>query len=213
MRVVIADDHVLFRRGVARLLAQSDVEVVGEASNGRRAVQLARELEPDVVVMDLAMPLMDGLEATRAIVEESPGRRVLVLTTAADEDVVVDAILAGACGYQLKDAAAEDLVASVLAAGRGESTLAPRVAAHIVKRLRASAPRALAEERATEDLTGREVEILLLVAEGKENAEIAGELFISPKTVKNHVASILEKLTIDNRIQAAVFAVRAGIAR
>jgi DNA-binding NarL/FixJ family response regulator len=213
MRVVIADDHVLFRRGLARLLAQADVEVVGEASNGRRAVQLVDELDPDVVVMDLSMPLMDGIEATREILARSPGRQVLMLTAAAGEGVVLDALLAGACGYQLKDAAAHDLVASVFAAGRGESAISPRVAAHLVKRLRASAPEPLASEQTGERLTGREVEILRLVAEGKENAEIAGELFISPRTVKNHVASILGKLMIHNRIQAAVFAVRAGIAR
>jgi DNA-binding NarL/FixJ family response regulator len=213
MRIVIADDHVLFRRGLARLLGQHDMEVVGEASNGRRAVQLARDLAPDVVLMDLSMPLLDGVEATREILAENPGQRVLILTVSSEEGPVLDAVLAGACGYQLKDASAPELVASVLAAGRGESMISPRVASHLVNRLRAPAPPTAADEGTASDLTGREVEILRLVAEGKENAQIAGELFISPKTVKNHVASILDKLAIENRIQAAVFAVRAGIAR
>jgi DNA-binding NarL/FixJ family response regulator len=213
MRVVIADDHVLFRRGLARLLGQHDMEVVGEASNGRRAVQLARDLAPDVVVMDLSMPLLDGVEATREILADNPRQRVLILTVSSEEGPVLDAVLAGACGYQLKDASAPELVQSVLAAGRGESMISSRIAAHLVNRLRAPAPPPAADEGTASDLTGREVEILRLVAEGKENSQIAGELFISPKTVKNHVASILDKLAIENRIQAAVFAVRAGIAR
>jgi NarL family two-component system response regulator LiaR len=213
MRVVIADDHVLFRRGLARLLGQHGMEVVGEASNGRRAVQLTRELVPDVVVMDLSMPLMDGLEATREILAENPDQRVLIISASYEEAPALDAVLAGACGYQLKDASAPELVESVLAAGRGESMISPRVAAHLVNRLRATASPAPDEEPIARDLTQREVEILRLVAEGKENSQIAGELFISAKTVKNHVASILDKLAIENRIQAAVFAVRAGIAR
>ncbi|HEU4977765.1 MAG TPA: response regulator transcription factor [Solirubrobacteraceae bacterium] len=213
MRVLIADDHVLFRRGLGRLLEQHGIEVAGEASNGRQAVQLTRDLGPEVVIMDLSMPLMDGLEATRAILSEDPDQRILMLTIASEEGPVLDAILAGACGYQLKDASAQDLVASVRAAGMGESMISPRIAAHLVNRLRATAPDPRDDEQPTGDLTDREVEILRLVAEGKENSEIAGELFISPKTVKNHVASILDKLAIENRIQAAVFAVRAGITR
>lgn len=213
MRVLIADDHVLFRRGLGRLLQQHGIEVAGEASNGRQAVQLTRDLDPDVVVMDLSMPLMDGLEATRTILAEHPDRRILMLTISSEEAPVLDAVLAGACGYQLKDASAQDLVASVRAAARGESMISPRIAAHLVNRLRATAPDPRDDEQVTAELTDREVEILRLVAQGKENSEIAGELFISPKTVKNHVASILDKLAIENRIQAAVFAVRAGITR
>jgi DNA-binding NarL/FixJ family response regulator len=206
---------VLFRRGLKRVLEQHGMEIVGEASNGKAAVQLTLELRPDVVVMDFSMPIMDGVEATRAILASDPLSRVLMLTISADETPVLDAMLAGACGYQLKDASAADLVYGVRAAAMGQSTISPRIAAHLVKRLRETAPPvtdATQDEQAG-DLTTREVEILRLVAEGKENSQIAGELYISPKTVKNHVASILGKLSIENRVQAAVFAVRTGIAR
>jgi DNA-binding NarL/FixJ family response regulator len=214
VRLVIADDHVLFRRGLRRLLEQHGIETVGEASNGKTAVQLVRELRPDVVVMDFSMPIMNGVEATREILAENPKARVLMLTISADESPVLDAMLAGACGYQLKDASGGDLIQAVRAAAIGQSLISPRIAAHLVKRLRETAPPEpeVAEDDLT-DLTCREVEVLRLVAEGKENAQIAGELYISPKTVKNHVASILGKLDIENRVQAAVFAVRTGIAR
>jgi DNA-binding NarL/FixJ family response regulator len=215
VRVVIADDHVMFRRGLRRVLGQCGMQTVGEASNGRMAVQLVRELRPDVVVMDFSMPVMDGVEATREILEEDPSARVLMLTITADETPVVDAMLAGACGYQLKDAAAAELVHSVRAAAIGQSTISPRIAAHLVKRLRETNPvqRPVVAVDESGDLTTREVEILRLVAEGKENSQIAGELYISPKTVKNHVANILGKLAIENRVQAAVFAIRTGIVR
>jgi DNA-binding NarL/FixJ family response regulator len=214
VRVVIADDHVLFRRSLRRVLEQHGMQTVGEASNGKAAVQLVRELRPDVVVMDFSMPIMDGVEATRAILAEDPSARVLMLTISADESPVLDAMLAGACGYQLKDAPAGELVHGVRAAAIGQSLISPRIAAHLVKRLRETNPPELeGADEDTADLTTREVEILRLVAEGKENSQIAGELYISPKTVKNHVASILGKLAIENRVQAAVFAVRTGIAR
>jgi two-component system NarL family response regulator len=213
MRVVIADDHVLFRRGLRRLLEQHGMEVVGEASNGRQAVQLARELRPDVVVMDISMPLMDGVEAARAIRADDPAARILMLTISTDEAPVLDALLAGAAGYQLKDASPHDLLAAVRASSEGESLISPRIAGHLVRRLREGGSTRSAVVGTAPDLTEREVEILRLVAEGKENSVIAGELFISPKTVKNHVASILDKLAIENRIQAAVFAVRTGISR
>ena len=215
VRVVVADDHVLFRRGLTRVLEQHGIEVVGEASNGKVAVELARALHPDVVVMDYSMPVMTGVEATREILSEDPTARVLMLTITADEAPVLDAMLAGACGYQLKDAPATDLVRAVVAAAVGESLISPRIAAHLVKRLRDTAPPASSAtaQDDTGELTTREVEILRLVAEGKENSQIGEELYISPKTVKNHVANILDKLEIENRIQAAVFAVRAGIAR
>jgi DNA-binding NarL/FixJ family response regulator len=215
VRVIVADDHVLFRRGLARVLEQHGMEVVGEASNGKLAVELTEALRPDVTVMDFSMPVMDGVEATREILSENPSARVLMLTITADEAPVLDAMLAGACGYQLKDASAPELVRAVVAAAIGESLISPRIAAHLVKRLRDTAPAqsALAAVGDTGELTTREVEILCLVAEGKENSQIGEELYISPKTVKNHVANILDKLEIENRIQAAVFAVRTGIAR
>jgi len=190
------------------------MQIVGEAANGSAAVELKRDLQPDVVVMDFSMPVMNGMEATRTIVED-PTARVLMLTITADEESVVDAMLAGACGYQLKDASPVDLVYGVRAAASGHSMISPRIAAHLVKRLRETNP--VSEEprpaQDTSDLTIREVEILRLVAEGKENSQIAGELYISPKTVKNHVASILGKLSIENRVQAAVFAIRTGLVR
>jgi two-component system, NarL family, response regulator DegU len=215
VRVVVADDHGLFRRGLKRVLEQRGMVIVGEASNGKAAVQLTRELRPDVVVMDFSMPIMDGVEATRQILAEDPSARVLMLTITADETPVLDAMLAGACGYQLKDASAADLVYGVRAAAAGQAMISPRIAAHLVKRLRDTAPPKPVEapEEQAADLTTREVEILRLVAEGKENSQIAGELYISPKTVKNHVANILGKLSIENRVQAAVFAIRTGIVR
>lgn len=215
VRVVVADDHLLFRRGLTGVLEQHGMEVVAEASNGKVAVDQWRALRPDVVVMDFSMPAMNGVDATREILGEDPTARVLMLTITADEGPVLDAMLAGACGYQLKDAPAHELVRAVLAAAVGESLISPRIAAHLVKRLRDTAPTvsvAVSQQDNTE-LTTREVEILRLVAQGKENSQIGQELYISPKTVKNHVASILDKLEIDNRIQAAVFAVRTGIAR
>jgi len=209
-RVVLVDDHALFRRGLRRLLEQHGFEVVGEASNGKSAVSQWRALRPDVTVMDLSMPLMDGVEAARAILAEDPAARILMLTITTDEEPVLDALLAGACGYLLKDASAHDLVAGVTAAAMGHSMISPRVAGRLVQRLReAPAPAPAAADDG--DLTRREVEILRLIAHGKENSAIARELFISPKTVKNHVASILGKLEIDNRIQAAVVAVRRGL--
>jgi DNA-binding NarL/FixJ family response regulator len=205
----------MFRRGLRSVLEQHGMQTVGEASNGKAAVQLVRELRPDVVVMDFSMPVMDGVEATREIIEENPSARVLMLTITADETPVLDAMLAGACGYQLKDAAAAELVHSVRAAAMGQSMISPRIAAHLVRRLRETNPieRPAVADDESADLTSREVQILQLVAEGKENSQIAGELYISPKTVKNHVANILGKLAIENRVQAAVFAVRAGIVR
>jgi DNA-binding NarL/FixJ family response regulator len=206
---------VLFRRGLAGVLQQHGMEVVGEVSNGKLAVAQWRALRPDVVVMDYSMPVMDGVDATREILGEDPSARVLMLTITADEAPVLDAMLAGACGYQLKDASSTDLVRAVLAAALGESLISPRIAAHLVKRLRDTAPAVClaAASQDTGELTTREVEILRLVAQGKENSQIGEELYISPKTVKNHVANILDKLEIENRIQAAVFAVRTGIAR
>jgi DNA-binding NarL/FixJ family response regulator len=204
---------VLFRRGFSRLLEQHGMQIVGEAPNGKVAVQLARHLQPDVVVMDFSMPVMDGVEATREIIEHDPAARVFMLTINTDEAQVLDALLAGACGYELKDAAAANLVYGVTAAAAGQSLISPRIAAHLVKRLREVGAAKPADCAQAGDLTTREVEILKLVAQGKENSQIATELYISPKTVKNHVASILAKLSIENRIQAAVFAVRVGISR
>jgi DNA-binding NarL/FixJ family response regulator len=212
-RLLLVDDHALFRRGLRRLFEGHGFEIAGEASNGRAAVQLATELKPDIIIMDLSMPVMGGVEAIKRIVERDPDARVLVLTISAGEAEVLDALLVGACGYLLKDARAEDIVQGVRAAAAGDSMISPSIAGRLVARLReAWLPAATVATALDEaDLTGREVEILRLIAHGKENSVIAQELFISPKTVKNHVASILSKLEIENRIQAAVVAVRQGL--
>lgn len=209
-RVVLVEDHVLYRRGLRRLLEQHDIDVVGEASHGRAAVQLASELRPDVIVTDLSMPLMSGVEAIGRIVAADPEARIVVLTVTGEDDEVLDALLAGACGYLLKDASAGEVVAAVHAALAGDSMISPRIAGRLVTRLRETG-RSRAERELDVDLTTREVEVLKLIAHGKENSAIAQELYISPKTVKNHVASILEKLAIENRIQAAVAAVKSGL--
>jgi DNA-binding NarL/FixJ family response regulator len=172
-RVVLVDDHDLFRTGLRNLLEEQNVQVVGECDNGTDALRAVRELAPDVVVMDLNMPGISGVEATRQISMIAPLTRVLVLTISDQDSDVMDAILAGACGYLLKDASIAELIQS--------------------------------------ELSDREIQVLKLIANGKDNAMIAGELHISPKTVKNHISNILMKLQIDNRIQAAVYAVRSGI--
>jgi DNA-binding NarL/FixJ family response regulator len=212
-RVVLVDDHVLFRRGLSRLLEEHGIDVVGEGSHGRAAVQLAFEVRPDVIIMDLSMPIMSGVEAIRQIVDAGSDARILVLTITADGSDVLDALLSGACGYLLKDASAEDIVAGVHAAVAGESMISPRIAGRLVTRLRENADADTGQRQELDThLTSREMEVLILVAQGKENATIAQELYISPRTVKNHVASILDKLAIENRIQAAVVAVKSGLA-
>lgn len=211
IRAVLIDDHTLFRQGVRGFLLQDGIQVVGEASNGAAGVKLVEELRPDVVVMDLHMPVMGGIDATRAIIERDPGARVLILTIADDEDEVVEALTAGACGYVLKVAAPADVALSVRAACVGECQLSPLVATRLVEHLRSATPDAPAPLPAPSNLTSRELQILSLVAAGKENNEIAAALTISPSTAKNHVANVLEKLGLDNRVQAAVYAVRAGL--
>ena len=210
-RVLLVDDHHLFRTGLRTQLEEAGVDVVGEAQTGAAALAEIRSTAPDVVVMDLNMPGITGVEAIRQIAIFAPRSRVLVLT-ASDEDAdVMDAIVAGACGYLLKDASIIELLAGIKAAAAGESLVSPAIAAKVLQRLRETnlEPR---EEAAPSQLSDREMQVLRLIASGQDNAQIAAELHISPKTVKNHISNILMKLQIENRIQAAVFAVRSGLA-
>ena len=213
LRVLLVDDHDLFRTGLRNLLREyGGVSVVGEAANGVEAVRLVRELAPEVVVMDLNMPTMDGVEATRHITALSPLTRVIVLTISEDDTDVMDAIVAGACGYLLKDASIADVVSGIRSAAVGASLISPTIASKVLNRVRASTADENMAESIRAELSDRELEVLRLIANGKDNAQIAAELVISPKTVKNHISNILMKLQIHNRIQAAVYAVRSGLA-
>jgi DNA-binding NarL/FixJ family response regulator len=211
LRVLLVDDHDLFRTGLRNLLEEQGVQVVAEAGSGAEAVRAVLELAPDVVIMDLNMPGMNGVEATRQIVAAAPLTRVLVLTISDQDADVMDAILAGACGYLMKDASIEELLRGLRAASIGESLISPHIAAKVLQRVRASSTQPEIEKAIRAELSEREIEVLKLIANGKDNAQIAAELHISPKTVKNHISNILMKLQIDNRIQAAVYAVRSGI--
>jgi len=211
LRVLVVDDHDLFRTGLRNLLAEEGVNVVGEAENGETAIRLAADLAPDVVIMDLNMPGAGGVETTKRLASLAPLSRVVVLTISADDDDVMNAVMAGACGYLLKDSSIQELIAGIRAASEGESLISPQIAAKVLQRLRAQSKDEDAAATIRAELSDRELEVLKLIANGKDNAQIASELFISPKTVKNHISNILMKLQIENRIQAAVYAVRSGI--
>ena len=211
VRVLIVDDHDLFRSGLRNLLEDEGVQVVGEAAAGQEALNIVRDIAPDVVVMDLNMPGMGGVEATRHISTIAPLTRVVMLTISDQDNDVIDAILAGACGYLLKDSSIQELISGIRAASRGESLISPTIASKVLQRVRASSTQPAIETTIRAELSDREIEVLKLIANGKDNAMIAGELHISPKTVKNHISNILMKLQIENRIQAAVYAVRSGI--
>ena len=205
--VLIADDHPFVRHGLRTYLdTLDDLEVVGEASNGSEAVALAEQLLPDVVLMDLVMPELDGVEATRAIREASPSTKVIVLTSFADDEKVFPAIKAGAAGYLLKDVHPAELAEAVRKASRGEALLAPSVAARLMQEVAGERP-------AASGLTERELEVLRLIARGMSNKQIAHELVVSEKTVKTHVSNILAKLHLADRTQAALYAVREGLAQ
>jgi DNA-binding NarL/FixJ family response regulator len=211
LRVLLVDDHDLFRTGLRNLLTEQGLQVAGEAENGEVALRLVGEVAPDVVVMDLNMPGPSGIETIREITASSPLARVVVLTISDDDADIVNAVMAGACGYLLKDASVDQLVAGIRAAAAGESLISPQIAAKMLQLLRAQQSDADAAETIRAELSDREIQVLKLIANGKDNAEIARQLFISPKTVKNHISNILMKLQIENRIQAAVYAVRSGI--
>jgi DNA-binding NarL/FixJ family response regulator len=208
-KVLLVDDHDLFRTGLRTLLQEQGIRIVAEAADGAAAVARVREHRPDVVLMDINMPVMNGVEATREIARLAPLTRVVVLTISDRDGDVIDAILAGASGYLLKDASIDELLRGIDAAAAGDSLMSPQVAATVIQRVRASSPGETARPRAA--LSERELDVLRLIAIGKDNAQIARDLHISPKTVKNHISNILMKLGIENRIQAAVYAVRTGL--
>ena len=210
-RVIVVDDHDLFRGGLAQLLTDSGIDVVGEAGLAEPAIELVCRLVPDVVLMDLSMPGMSGVEATRRLHAAAPAVRVVVLSVMADERSTTDALLAGACGYLLKDAPIDEVVRAIRAAARGQSVISPRVAGHLVRRIRRPQPLEPEPPDSAAQLTPREREILELISRGMGNAEIGRALFVSQHTVKGHVSSIFVKLEVENRIQAAVQAVRRGL--
>lgn len=219
IRVLIVDDHAMVRQGLRTFLELQDdpsalpIEVVGEAANGVEAVDLARRLQPDVVLLDLVMPEMDGIEATPKIIEDTPHSRVIILTSFGEEDRVFPAIRAGAQGYLLKDIAPDDLAQAVRAAYLGQVQLHPDIAKTLMLAVAAEEKLPASEPAAPfGELTERELEVLRLIAEGLSNREIADRLVISPKTVKTHVSSILSKLHVEDRTQAAIYALRHGLA-
>ncbi|SDL52479.1 two component transcriptional regulator, LuxR family [Geodermatophilus siccatus] len=206
VRVLVVDDQALFREALATLLgARPEVEVVGEAGNGHQALERAAALQPDVVLMDLHMPVLDGIAATRRLKVEQPGVRVLALTTFDDDEDVFAALRAGALGYLLKDVSSDRLVEAVLSAARGESVLQPSVAAKVVARFAQldDAPRSRPQPLVV-PLSDRELDVLRLLADGRSNREIATALFLAEGTVKNHVTNVLGKLGARDRTQAAL---------
>ncbi len=206
VRVLVVDDQALFREALVTLLgARPEVEVVGEAGDGQQALERAAELQPDVVLMDLHMPVLDGIGATRRLRVEQPGVRVLALTTFDDDEDVFAALRAGALGYLLKDVSSDRLVEAVLSAARGDSVLQPSVAAKVVARFAQldDAPRSRAQPLVV-PLSDRELDVLRLLADGRSNREIATALFLAEGTVKNHVTNVLGKLGARDRTQAAL---------
>src|SRR5690349_10301968 len=204
IRLLLVDDHAVVRQGLRMFLnLDPDFEIVGEAADGNAALKLARELQPDVVLMDLLMPGMDGIEATGILRKEMPDIEVIALTSVLEDSSVVGAIRAGAIGYLLKDTEANELIRSIKAAAEGQVRLSPQAAARLMREVRAP--------ESPEALTERETEVLRLLAQGQSNKEVARALSIGEKTVKTHVSSILGKLNVSSRTQAALYAVRIGL--
>jgi len=207
IRVLLVDDHEMVRMGLAAFLATTpDIEVVGEADNGKEGVRLARELKPDVILMDLVMEEMDGIEATKQITKENPEAKIIVLTSFVDDEKVYPVIEADAMSYLLKTTRAPQIAEAIRAAYKGESVLEAKVTNKMMQRMRAKE-----EKLPHEDLTERELEVLRLIAEGKTNQEIADQLVIGIKTVKTHVSNILAKLDVEDRTQAAIYAHRHSL--
>jgi DNA-binding NarL/FixJ family response regulator len=212
IRVLLADDQALVRAGLRRLLdEQPDIEVVGEAGDGRQAVAAVERLRPDVVLMDIRMPDLDGIEATRQLSRQRPGARVVILTTYELDEYVFDGLTAGACGFLLKHALPEEMIRGVRAAASGEALLAPSVTRRLIAEFTRRRPPALAVPPSLAGLTEREREVLRLVARGLSNQEIARTLQVSESTVKTHVAHLLDKLELRDRVQAVVLAYESGL--
>ncbi|MFB3165795.1 response regulator transcription factor [Neobacillus sp. 179-C4.2 HS] len=206
IRILITDDHHVVRRGLAFFLkTQKDIEIIGEAGNGREAVELTRTLKPDLVLMDLVMPEMDGIQATKIIKSEMPEIKIMMLTSFSDQDHVIPALEAGASGYQLKDIEPDELIACIRKIMSGENQLHPKATSHLLANLSNKENK---ERNLLEQLTKRELDVLKEIARGKSNKEIASTLFITEKTVKTHVSNLLAKLEVADRTQAALFAVK-----
>lgn len=212
LRLMVVDDHDLFRTGLASLLsAEPDIEVVAQASGGRMAIRLAAELKPAVILMDVRMPDLSGPEATRVILERDPEIRILALTVASEDRDVAAVLEAGAVGFLAKDTPIDSLVVAIRAANSGTAWLSPRAAEVVLGRIRTAPAPPPDDAEQLSQLSARELDVLRLIAHGLENAAIAAELNISPRTAKNHVSNILSKLGLPSRVQAAVYAVRQGV--
>ncbi|WP_110112696.1 response regulator transcription factor [Bacillus sp. CGMCC 1.16541] len=209
IRVLFVDDHEMVRIGVSSYLsAQADIEVVGEASNGKDAIELALSLRPDIILMDLVMDGMDGIEATKNIIESWPEAKVIIVTSFLDDEKVYPALEAGAVSYMLKTSKASEIANAIRSTYEGQFVLEPEVTGKMMMKMRQKPMVHLHEQ-----LTTREMEILLLIAEGKTNQEIADELFIALKTVKTHVSNILSKLEVQDRTQAVIYAFKHNLAK
>jgi DNA-binding NarL/FixJ family response regulator len=207
IRILIADDHSVVRQGLRMFLGlDPELEIVGEAADGAEALKMARELTPDVILMDMLMPVMDGIQATIAVRQELPETEVIALTSVLDDGAVVGAVKAGAIGYLLKDTQADDLRRAIKAAAEGQVQLSPQAAARLMREVRTP------EAPSIQELTERETDVLKLIAQGKANKEIALDLVIGEKTVKTHVSNILLKLGVQSRTQAALYAAQNGLA-
>jgi len=212
VRVVICDDQTVVREGLAAILSTDDeIEVVGLAADGKQALDLVAQTKPDLVLMDLKMPVLNGVQATQRLRREHPDVRVLVLTTYADDQWVLDAIRAGASGYQLKDTRREQLIDAIKGTVEGRSFLDPAIAGKVMQQAAVTPPSSPVEQTVVEPLTEREADVLALLAEGRSNLEIARRLHLAPGTVRNYVSAILQKLGVSDRTQAAVEAIRRGL--
>jgi two-component system, NarL family, response regulator LiaR len=204
IRLLLVDDHVVVRQGLRMVLSlEPDLDIIGEANNGQEALNLVKKLDPQVVLMDLLMPVMDGVSAIRAIKKEYPDIEVVALTSVLEDRLVIDAVEAGAAGYLLKESGPEELIEAIRAAAKGEVRLHPKAQKRLIKEVRTPEMR--------ESLTERETETLRLIAKGLSNKEIANQLSVSEVTVKTHVSSILSKLNLQSRTQAALFALKEGL--